>query len=201
MNPAHSLRKLVLALVLSASIVVVGTSMARGATRVAPNCTASALQVTEPYNPNVAAGTVSELFVLANTGASACSMRGYPSVTFRSATGAVVVIPAVDSRGYGGGIGGGMRKAGPLPTSTLAARGGVASFWIYGTDEAVGAPPGRCWTGPLMIVTPPDSTGVVRVRARSNSPFYWCGRIFVYPVLPGRSGTYPTRPLSYFFGG
>ncbi len=51
------------------------------------------------------------------------------------------------------------------------------------------------------IVTPPDSAGVVRVRARSNSLFYWCGRIFVYPVLPGRSGTYPTRPLGYFFGG
>jgi hypothetical protein len=190
-----------IALVLAAIWFGAEPATAKSGSSIPAVCPASALRVTEPQMITVAAGTVSELFLVENLSARACSISGYPRVVFRLATGVTTVIPFSDRREYGGGLGGGMRKSGPLPTSRLAALGGLASFWIYGTDESYGSPPVRCLTAPVMLVFPSGARQSTSTLGYKSNPFFWCGRISVFPFLPGRSGTYPAVPLHYFFGG
>jgi hypothetical protein len=190
-----------LVMVLSANSSAGRFATASSGSSVPARCSSSALRATEPHMAIVAASTVSELFVLKNVSGRACSLSGYSGIALRLATGVRVTIPFSDKREYGGGRAGGLRKRGPLPLTILAAHGGLASFWIYGTDQDYGAPPVRCWTAPVMLLTSPSGRQSTSTRGYRFSPFYWCGRISVLPILPGRSGTYPAVPLSYYFGG
>ena len=174
---------------------------AGAATPVTHSCSVTSLLITEPEEPIVAAGDVAELFLIENTGSNSCSLIGFPRIAFRSAKRVDFTIPVIHllrSRG----VGGGMRRKGPPPVSILVSRGGLASFWIEGTDEPIHDQNNKlvnCFTSPEMLAVPPGSHRSTTVAAARGNPFYWCGRIYVLPILPGTSGTYPPVPLSRFF--
>src|SRR5579872_847976 len=63
--------------------------LARGSALVMTPCAASAVTVTLE-GASGAAGTLSQLFLVRNVSGYACSLTGYPTVSFRSATGTTV---------------------------------------------------------------------------------------------------------------
>jgi uncharacterized protein DUF4232 len=165
---------------------------------VVSRCATSAIRLSdEGIAPG--AGNAAALLLFRNTSGHACSMEGYPrvsAVTVPKSSRALRISYVKSTVGGGGG----MRGNGSLPTSVLEAHGGQASFWIVGTPIDLGGPALRCVNASRMLVTPPRGTGAVALPNTGFKEWQWCGRIFVTPVLPGDSGTYPPVPLSHYFG-
>jgi hypothetical protein len=159
-----------------------------------PRCVTSMVRVSdEGIAPG--AGNAAALLLFRNISGRSCSMRGYPRIGAVTVSRTSVALQISYVKNTEGG-GGGMRQSGSLPTSVLAAHDGEASFWIVGTpDDTL-----HCVDASRMLVTPPDGTGAAAVPNSGFKEWQWCGRIFVTPVLPGDSGTYPSVPLSYYFG-
>jgi len=164
------------------------------------------------YNSWVGAGNVNDLYWIRNVSRKVCALHGYVRVSFVGvyglATGDLkyshaLLVEVADSRNGGGnGNDSGGVKAGLIPTVTLAPRG-VASFWIYGTDETVhlaNGQPTRCITSYRMLVRMPGEGSPDVVTPLPGDGFYWCGAIVVHPVTLGKSGVQPPMPLSDFFG-
>lgn len=186
-------------------------SAASAAIQIAPPCGAASVRVTE-YNTSVGAGSVNDLYWIRNVTNQSCSIRGYVRVAFVGvyglATGKLKNVHTLSVRvgnsrsgGSNGNDAGGV-KSGPIPVVGLAPRG-VASFWIYGTDESSHLMNGqltRCITSYRMLVWLPGSERSNVVAPLPANGFYWCGGIVVHPVVAGRSGSQPARSLSYFFG-
>jgi hypothetical protein len=178
---------------------------------VTPTCLKSSVNVTDD-NSWVGAGNVNDLFWIRNVSPQACSIRGYVRVSFFGVYGFAtrylksphaLSVPVKDSRngGANGNDSGGV-KSGPIPTVTLAP-GGVASFWMYGTDEAVHLANGHetsCITSFRMLAWLPGNVHPDVVTAMPSNGFYWCGGVNVHPVVDGESGTSPPKPLSSYFG-
>lgn len=99
-----------------------------------------------------AAGTAYSIFTLANRGPSACSLEGYPSLSFFSPSGA-------------GGSGAGQKlsiavvDAGPSPEPVTLHAGGSAEFILVYHDIPVGGV--GCSTVGSVDVSLPDSTEVL----------------------------------------
>jgi hypothetical protein len=198
-----------LALVAAGCLVPFKSAMAGGS--IAPACESSSVRVTD-YNTWVGAGNVNDLYWIRNLSRQACSIRGYVRVSFIGIYGFAtrnfenphaLTVQVEDSRngGANGNDSGGV-KSGPIPTVTLAPRG-VASFWIYGTDEAVHLANGqlvRCITSYRMLAWLPGSDHPDVVAPMPENGFYWCGGIDIHPVVEGESGTNPPKPLSDYFG-
>jgi hypothetical protein len=182
-----------------------GQQSPRERTGTAPNgivalspCATSAIRLSdEGIAPG--AGNAAALLLFRNISRYSCFMQGYPRVSAVTVpkTSNALRISYVKSTVGGGG---GMREGGSLPASVLAAHGGEASFWIVGTPIEPGGPALRCVSASRMFVTPPNETRAVALANRGFKEWQWCGRIFVTPVLPGDSGTYPPVPLSHYFG-
>lgn len=178
---------------------------------IAPKCGSSAIRVTE-YNTWVGAGNVNDLYWIRNVSSQVCSIHGYLRVSFIGVYGLTfgslknpraLSVRVEDSRdgGANGNDSGGV-QSGPIPTVTLAPRG-VASFWIYGNDEAVHLANGqqtRCITSYRMLASLPGSHVPDVVVPMPENGFYWCGGIDVHPVVDGKSGTNPPKPMSSYFG-
>ena len=177
------------------------------AAAVARGCAASSVRITD-YNTLVGAGSVNDLFWIRNLSSHACSLRGYVRVAFVGVYGSGTpykdpqrpVVREVHSYGRDGNDIGGLKRGLPVPRVTIQPDGGVASFWLAGTDEPVGNPPGRCIDSREMLVwLPGSSTSIVVQPLRANG-FFWCGGFAAHPILPGKSGSDPSMPLSYYFG-
>ncbi len=185
------------------------SAMADGS--VAPACESTSVHVTD-YNTWVGAGNVNDLYWIRNVSRQLCSIHGYVRVSFVGVYGFAtrnlknphaLSVDVADSRngGANGNDSGGV-KSGPIPTVTLAPRG-VASFWIYGTDEATHLSNGqltRCITSYRMQAWLPGSDHSNVVAPMPDNGFYWCGAIVMHPVVEGESGTRPPKPLSDYFG-
>lgn len=178
-----------------------------GATTLAA-CTTSQLNVIA-YNVSVAAGTVGELFWVADTGARACTLRGYARVTYSGNYGFVqskkpaqpLAVTEEHGRRYVDMAG--VAKDRVLPTVTLAPSGAIASFWIFGTDEPHQLADGhqsRCIFSNVMYVWMTRSTSGLLVEPERASNFVWCGPVTVYPVVAGDTGSDPPFPLNRMFG-
>ena len=111
-----------------------------------------------------------------------------------------LTISEVHSYGRDGNDIGGLKRGLPIPTVTLQPGGGVASFWIAGTDEPHNVPPTRCIMSYKMLAWLPGTSSSIVVRPLRANGFFWCGAFAVHPVLPGESGSDPPMPLSYYFG-
>jgi hypothetical protein len=109
-------------------------------------------------------------------------------------------IDEVHSYGRDGNDIGGLKRGLPVPRVTVQPNGGVASFWLTGTDEPVGNPPGRCIVSHKMLVWLPGSSISIVVQPLRANGFFWCGGFAAHPILPGKSGSDPSMPLSYYFG-
>jgi hypothetical protein len=214
MSQCHTggVRNKILAMVLLTSALVqlsAGTNPASASTT-APRCDPASVHITE-YNVNVATGHVDELFWIRNLSDERCTLRGYVWVVYVGTYGTKYslakehVLIVKEEYAYGREIAeiGGLKKGLPLPTVTLLARGGVASFWIHGTDEQyqqANGRPSRCITSYKMLAWLPGAPTSVTVVPHRAAVFFWCGGIQVNPVLAGRSGSDPPKPLSYYFG-
>jgi hypothetical protein len=173
---------------------------------VAP-CAASAVRITD-YNTLVGAGSVNDLFWIKNVSSQACSLRGYVRVEYIGVYGVGtpyrnprrLSVGEVHSYGRDGNDIGGLEKGLPIPSVTLDAQRGVASFWLAGTDESHGSPPSRCIDSRTMLVWLPGSSTAIAVHPLRANGFYWCGSFAAHPILPGRSGSDPPKPLTYYFG-
>jgi len=145
---------------------------------------------------DVAMGSWIQLFQLKNIGARACPITGYPRISLETSQGldrslAVTVLKYQAARQIGDS------RPGPIPTSDLAARGGVASFWILGSDT-----PLRhlldCRSATRVVVAFSVVKGDL-VHEVGRIPFSYCeNQIIVTPVLPGGSGSLPVVALRYF---
>jgi hypothetical protein len=187
------------AIVLQASIVSFLPSTASAAPASPTTCSATELRVTYD-NILVGLGHANVLFWITNLSNATCTLSGFPSIGFRTSQRGTLRVATHDAYGNMGNFVGGIAAGRVLPTVTLAARGGTASFWTDGIDlvGAGGTTPSSCFTTRVMTFRAPGSSSDITVHSRH---FYdWCGELYVMPILPGKSGSLPAKPLSYFFG-
>lgn len=187
-----------------------GTSPAFASSTAPPTCGPKSVRIIT-YKANVATGSVDELYWIENVGSQRCSLRGfvrdayvgnYSGRTDVKKTHSLVVQEA-DSRGVEDAELGGIKSGLPLPTVTLSPRGGMVSFWIAGTDEQFrqgNGRPSRCIVSYKMLAWLPGTSTPVTVAPQRAGVFFWCGAIRVNPILAGRSGPDPLKPLSFYFG-
>jgi hypothetical protein len=184
---------------------VIGGSHAVAAA--APSCSASSMRITN-YRSAVGAGNVNDLFWIRNLSSLECSLRGYVRVEYVGvySTGAsqakVHLLSVAEGHSYGreGNDLGGLKKGRPAPTVMLKEHG-LASFWLYGTDEQHGTPDtSRCIVSHTMLVWLPGSSTSLTVQSSKDNGYYWCGRFTAHPIVPGESGSDPAVRLSYYFG-
>jgi hypothetical protein len=157
-----------------------------------PLCVSSNVRLID-RGSDVGMGSWIQLFQLRNSGNHACSISGYPRISLVTAHGIDRTL-AVTPIKYEGWRKIGDSRRGPLPSSTLAANGGVASFWIAGSDT-----PTRnlldCRFASKAVLGLPRGRGNV-VYEVGRIPFSYCeNEIAVTPILPGRSGSLPAEPL------
>jgi hypothetical protein len=203
-TPIRLVTKCIAAIVLTLPVLLAlggsfGLTSTSGATRTISWCSATSIRVIE-YNSLVGAGHVNSLFWIRNVGDRACSISGYPTVEYDGLTGQPLSVGTSDSPGNDGNFVGGLKRGRVLPISTLKPRGGQASFWVDGLDIQAGSPPPACIDTTEMLVTLPHDSVPTIVRTPRGDGYFWCGAVLVLPVLPGISGSDPSRPLSYYFG-
>jgi hypothetical protein len=183
------------------------TSSSLAVAAVVPACAANSVRITD-YNTLVGAGNVNDLFRIRNVSALACSLRGYVRVEYLGVYGIGVSdakphpLTVGEARSYGrdGNDVGGLKKGLPIPTVMLQEHG-VASFWLYGTDEQHGTPAtSRCIASYKMLVWLPGSSTSITVQPLKDNGFFWCGVFTAHPIVPGGSGSDPAVRLSYYFG-
>jgi hypothetical protein len=169
-------------------------------------CSTSSVRIIDD-NTIVGAGSVNDLFWIKNVSGQACSLRGYVRAAFVGVYGSgtsdknphLLSVREVHSYGRRGNDLGGLKQGLAVPTVTIQP-GGVSSFWLAGTDEPVGQPPVRCIVSYKMLVWLPGSSTSIDVQPLRANGFFWCNGFAAHPILPGESGSDPSRPLSYFFG-
>jgi hypothetical protein len=214
MRPCHTggvrHKILVMVLLVSAFVQLSSAPNPASATIAAPRCSPSSVHMIE-HNVNVATGHVDQLFWIKNLSDERCTLRGYVWVVFVGTYGINYsvnkehVLIVKEEYAYGREIPelGGLKKGLALPTVTLPARWGMASFWIHGTDEQyqqANGRPSRCVTSYKMLAWLPGASSPLTVVPQRAGVFFWCGGVQVNPVLAGRSGSDPPKPLSYYFG-
>jgi hypothetical protein len=113
-----------------------------------------------------------------NTGASGCTLTGYPGATLVTASGRLV--PARRTRaGYLGGLAGSRA----IPVLRLAS-GATASALLEGLDADIAHGGGPCPRFAHLLVTAPNQRLTVRLQA----PLRQLCQPQVHPVLPGLTG-------------
>ena len=171
-------------------------------------CSTSQLNVIA-YNVSVAAGTVGELFWVADTGARSCTVRGYASVSYSGNYGIVQSkkpaqpLAVTEERGRRYLNIAGVAKDQVLPTVALAPGGAIASFWIFGTDmphQLANGRQSRCIFSNVMYVSMTKGASEILVEPVRAGNFDWCGPVTVYPVVAGDTGSDPPFPLNRMFG-
>jgi hypothetical protein len=137
------------------------------------------------------AGTFGELFWIRNEGAFSCVVSGYPTVSFYKDKERLAV-KAEDFIGHRGNDQMGVAKLRRPPTVRLSAYGGTASFWIFGTDIVT-----PCTNASQIVVSLRSLSGWAAVPVpRVYSSWPYCGdAVTVNPIVPGVSGSEPSRPL------
>jgi hypothetical protein len=172
-----------------------------------PTCTTTSVRITD-FNTVVGAGHVNDLFWMKNVSHESCTLRGYVRVAFVGVYGIGtpyknphrLTVREVHLYGRDGNALGGINNGRPIPRVTIQPNGSVASFWLDGIDIPVGNPPGRCIVSYEMLAWLPGSSTSIIVQPLRANGFFWCGGVAAQPILPGESGSEPSRPLSYFFG-
>jgi hypothetical protein len=114
-----------------------------------------------------------------NTGASKCSLSGYPGVAALGPTGAQLAQAQRTPSGYLGG----MQTGSTTPPVVVLGPGAVASALVEGTDVPEGVA-SSCPTYPALLVTPPTST----LSARLTVSLPGCSPLEVHPVVGGTTG-------------
>jgi hypothetical protein len=141
----------------------------------------------------VGAGSFGMLVDLTNL-SHTCAAGGYAALSAARGT-TPVPLAYSTSKTTRNGFGGGIQPGASLPRFNLAS-GKVASFWIEGTDVQAGTAT-SCHTATSLHV----SVWGVSTPHPISAPFYWCGLLWLLPIVPGISGGIPAQSLSHYFGG
>ncbi len=118
------------------------------------------------------------LLVFTNIGRSSCTVTGYPGAD--GVSGAQVAAIPRTLRGYLGGV------SGRRPVIVLAP-GAAATALLEGNSACVTGDAPHMFT--TLRVTPPGSHLTTELSFRLAD----CQGIAVHPVVPGRTGNYPSR--------
>lgn len=204
----HLLRVIIAAAVLGVpgALVTLPTS---AASLTAPSCTPASIRITD-YNTLVGRGNVNDLFWVHNVSNEACSLRGYVRVSYVGTYGLttkgkkpkLLAVQQADTFGENGNDIGGIKRGVAMPTVMLNPKSD-ASFWIYETDEShvlLNGQSTRCIMSVKMLAWLPGATSSMNVSPLRANGFFWCGGIYVHPIVPGQSGSIPARRLTYYFG-
>jgi uncharacterized protein DUF4232 len=176
--------------VASFSLVGVAPSGAATTSHSTLRCGSDALSVIWRGTTGGLAGSSGDLFWLRNQGASACVVSGFPAVDFFR-DGVHTVMNDRDLIGNRESDDMGVVKLRRPPTVRIAP-GGTASFWIFGNDTVT-----PCSTANQIVVSMRSLSGWAEVPVPPGwSTWPYCGtEIFVYPIVPGLSGSDPGRSL------
>jgi Domain of unknown function (DUF4232) len=146
----------------------------------APDCTFSHLSI--HWSPGASGGHDSLLLTFENTGASICSLYGYPGVAGLDAAGMQVVQARRTLNGWVGGV-----ALNQKAQTVILAKGEFASAIVEGTDVPVNNDNSLCHTYPKLLITPPNTTRSVV----EDDKFGSCSGIQVHPVVAGTTGSTP----------
>jgi hypothetical protein len=136
------------------------------------------------------AGTFGDLFWIRNEGASLCVISGFPSVAFYVKD-KRLPMKTDDLEGHNGNDLMGVAPGRRIPSIRLLSRG-VASFWVFGNDVMP-----KCINADEMTVSVKSLTGIASIPVPKNyQAWTYCGgAVRVNPLVPGVSGSDPSRPL------
>jgi len=136
------------------------------------------------------AGTFGELFWIRNKGASPCVISGFASVAVYL-KGKRLPMKTKDLEGHNGNDLMGVSPGRRIPSIRLLS-GEVASFWVFGNDVM-----STCINADEMTVSVKSLTGIASIPVPKNyQAWTYCGGGFeVNPLVPGVSGSDPSRPL------
>lgn len=115
-----------------------------------------------------------------NTGASECSLFGYPGVAALNSSGQQVEQAQRTPNGYLGGL----ETGSTTPPVVDLQPGSVASAMVEGTDVPTGTA-SSCTTYPALLVTAPTTAQSVRLTLSMPG----CSPIQVHPVVNGTTGS------------
>jgi hypothetical protein len=137
------------------------------------------------------AGTFGDLFWIRNKGASPCVISGFPSVALYE-KGKRLPMKTHDLDGHKFNDQMGVTPGRRIPSIRLQS-GGIASFWVFGNDVAP-----KCIYGDELTVSLKSLTGISSVPVPNDyQSWIYCGvRVEVNPLVPGASGSDPSRPLA-----
>jgi hypothetical protein len=179
-------------IVVASSLALIDTSPS-GASLVSQSslrCGSDQLSVAWRGTTGGLAGTFGDLFWVRNNGASPCVISGFPSVAVYL-RGKRFTMKTVDLEGHNGNDQMGVAPGRRLPSIRLLS-GGVASFWVFGNDVM-----STCINADEMTVSLKSLTGYASIPVPKNfQAWTYCGGGFeVNPLVPGVSGSDPSRPL------
>ena len=137
------------------------------------------------------AGTFGDLFWIRNNGASRCVISGFPSIALYEQD-KLLPMKTEDLEGHKFNDQMGVAPGRRIPSVRLPP-GGVASFWVFGNDVAP-----KCINGDDLTVSVKSLTGIASIPVPRNyqSWIYCGGKAEVNPLVPGVSGSDPSRPLT-----
>jgi Protein of unknown function (DUF4232) len=176
----------------SVFLVGSGPSWASSASPTDLRCGSDQLSVAWRGTTGGLAGTFGDLFWLRNRGTSACVISGFPSVALYE-KGRRLALKTRDLDGHNGNDQMGVAPGRQIPSIRLLP-GGVASFWIFGNEVAQ-----RCVNGNDLTVSIRSLSGITSIPVPMHfQSWMYCGGggAEINPLVPGISGSDPTRPLS-----
>lgn len=136
------------------------------------------------------AGTFGDLFWIRNNGTLPCVVSGYPIVAVYLKE-KRMPMKTSDFKGHNGNDQMGVAPGRRIPSIRLLP-GRVASFWVFGNDVM-----SKCINGDKLTVSVGSLTGIASIPVpKGFQAWTYCGGGFeVNPMVPGVSGSDPSRPL------
>lgn len=179
-------------IVVTSSLALIGASSS-GASSVSQSslrCGSDQLSVVWIGTTGGLAGTFGDLFWIRNEGSSPCVISGFPRVAV-SLRGKRLPIKTKDIEGHRGNDQMGLASGRRIPSIRLL-HGGVASFWVFGNDVA-----SNCINADELTVSVKSLSGFssIPVPQGFQAWTYCGGELEVNPIVPGVSGSDPSRPL------
>jgi hypothetical protein len=179
-------------IVVASSLILIGSGSS-GASMTSQStlrCGSDQLSVVWRGTTGGLAGTFGDLFWIRNNGASPCVISGFPSVAVYL-KGKRINMKTKNLEGRNGNDLMGVAPGRQIPSIRLLS-GGVASFWVFGNDVM-----SNCINGDELKVSLKSLTGSAPIPVPKNfQAWSYCGGGFeVNPLVPGMSGSDPSRPL------
>lgn len=179
-------------IVVASSLTLIGSSPS-GASSMSQSslkCGSDQLSVVWRGTTGGLAGSFGDLFWIRNNGAFPCVISGYPIVAVYLKDKRLPT-KTWDFKGRNGNDQMGVAPGRRTPSIRLLS-GRVASFWIFGSDVM-----SKCINADKLTVSVTSLTGMASIPVpKGFQAWTYCGGGFeVNPLVPGVSGSYPSRPL------